>query len=103
MYVVGVKSYCLVFDVSAFVSFSSGTAREGVVKTQTCIGKSQARTGTYSDTFFMNVTTCALHTYIHLLTELQEKADVLSQLRALEREDRVHRQKSLAKMPVSIC
>ena len=36
------------------------------------------------------------------LVELQEKADVMIQLRALEREDRVHRQKSLAKMPVSI-
>ena len=35
------------------------------------------------------------------LVELQEKADVMNQLRALEREDRVHRQKSLAKMPVS--
>ena len=36
-----------------------------------------------------------------MLVELQEKSDVMSQLRTLERVDRVHRQKSLAKMPVS--
>ena len=39
--------------------------------------------------------------YIVMVVELQDKADVMSQLRALEREDRTHRQKSLAKMPVS--
>ena len=33
---------------------------------------------------------------------LQEKGDVMTQLKALEREDRLHRQKSLAKLPVSI-
>ena len=35
------------------------------------------------------------------LVALQEKADMMGQLRTLERVDRVHRQKSLAKMPVS--
>ena len=38
---------------------------------------------------------------IVMVVELQDKADVMIQLRALEREDRTHRQKSLAKMPVS--
>ena len=42
-----------------------------------------------------------IHMSILTLVGSQEKADVISQLRAMEREDRVHRQKSLAKMPVS--
>ena len=38
---------------------------------------------------------------VTVVYELQEKDDVLTQLRTLERKDRAHRQKSLAKMPVS--
>ena len=33
---------------------------------------------------------------------LKEKEDVMSQLKVLEREDRTQRQKSLARMPVSL-